>query len=60
MSLEGDRHEVEVSANLELLVTFGMSLEGLFHELYPLLLTSSCLIWRQLKIPRKKLTPDWV
>jgi hypothetical protein len=34
MSLEGDYHEVEVTANLELLVTFGMSLEGACHELY--------------------------
>ncbi len=28
MSLEGDCHEVEVISNLELLVTFGMSSEG--------------------------------
>jgi hypothetical protein len=28
MSLKGDCHEVEVTPNLELLVTFGMSLEG--------------------------------
>jgi hypothetical protein len=33
-SLEGDFHEVEVTPNLELLVTFGMSLEGVCHELY--------------------------
>jgi hypothetical protein len=32
MSLEGDYREV--TANLELLVTFGMSLEGVCHELY--------------------------
>jgi hypothetical protein len=31
MSLEG--HEVEATANLELLVTFGMSLEGVCHKL---------------------------
>jgi hypothetical protein len=33
MSLEVDCHEVEVTPNLELLVTFGMSLEGVCHEL---------------------------
>ncbi len=34
MSLEGDCHKVEVTPNLELLVTFGMGLEGVSHELY--------------------------
>ncbi len=34
MSSEGECHEVEVKPNLELLVTFGMSLEGVCHELY--------------------------
>jgi hypothetical protein len=34
MSLEGDCHEDGVTPNLELLVTFGMSLEGVCHELY--------------------------
>jgi hypothetical protein len=34
MSLEEDCQEVEVTLNLELLVTFGMSLEGVCHELY--------------------------
>ncbi len=34
MSLEGDCHEVEVTPNLELLVTLGMSLKGVCHELY--------------------------
>jgi hypothetical protein len=34
MSLEGDCHKVEVTPNLELLVTCGMSLEGVCHELY--------------------------
>jgi hypothetical protein len=34
MSLEGDCHEVEVMPNLKLLVTFGMSLEGVCHECY--------------------------
>jgi hypothetical protein len=33
MGLEGDCHEVEVSPNLELLVTFAVSLEGVYHEL---------------------------
>jgi hypothetical protein len=34
MSLEGDCHELEVTLNLELLVTFVSSLEGVCHELY--------------------------
>jgi hypothetical protein len=34
MSLEGDYHDVAVTPNLELLVTFGMSLAGVCHELY--------------------------
>jgi hypothetical protein len=34
MSLEGDCHEVEVNHNMELLVTFDMSLEGVSHEPY--------------------------
>jgi hypothetical protein len=34
MSLEGDCYEVEVTPDLELLVSFGMSLEGVCHELY--------------------------
>jgi hypothetical protein len=34
MSLDGDFHEVEVTPNLELFVTFGMSLEGVCNELY--------------------------
>ncbi len=36
MSLEGGYYEVEVTPNLELLVTFGMSLEEVCHELYTL------------------------
>ncbi len=34
MSFEGDCHEVVVTPNLELLATFGVSLEGVCHELY--------------------------
>ncbi len=34
MSLEGDCYEVEVTPNLELLVTFGMSLDRVCNELY--------------------------
>jgi hypothetical protein len=34
MSLGEDCHELEVTPNLELLVTFGMSLEAVCHELY--------------------------
>jgi hypothetical protein len=34
MSLEGDGHEVELTPNLELLVTFCMRLELVCHELY--------------------------
>jgi hypothetical protein len=32
MSLEEDYHEVEVTHNLEFLVTFGISLEGVCHD----------------------------
>jgi hypothetical protein len=45
MNLERDCHEVEVTPNLELLVLFGMSLEGVCRELIHNL-TSSCLIFR--------------
>ncbi len=34
MSLEGDCHELEVTPNLELLVTFGMRLKKVCSELY--------------------------
>jgi hypothetical protein len=34
MSLEGDCREVEVTPNLELLVTFCKSLEGVCHKLH--------------------------
>jgi hypothetical protein len=34
MSLEGDCREVEVTPNLEFLVTLGTSLEGACHEIY--------------------------
>jgi hypothetical protein len=34
MSLEGDCHEVEVISNLKLLVSFGLSLEGVCDVLY--------------------------
>jgi hypothetical protein len=34
LSLEGDCREVEVTPNLELLITFGMSFMGVCHELY--------------------------
>jgi hypothetical protein len=34
MCLEGDCHEVEVTPNLELLVTIGMSLDVVCHKLY--------------------------
>jgi hypothetical protein len=34
MSLEGDCHEVKVTPNMELLVTFGTILEGFCQELY--------------------------
>jgi hypothetical protein len=34
MSLEGDFHEVVVTPNLELMVTVGMSLKGVYQELY--------------------------
>ena len=44
MSLEGDCHKLEVTPNLELLVTFGMSLEGVCHNFT----TNLHLIWREL------------
>jgi hypothetical protein len=34
MSLERDCHEVEVTPYLEFSVIFGISLEGVWHELY--------------------------
>jgi hypothetical protein len=34
MSLEADCHEVEATPNLKILVTFGLTLEGVCHELY--------------------------
>jgi hypothetical protein len=34
LSLEEDCHEAKVTSNLESLVTFGMSLERVCHELY--------------------------
>ena len=34
MSLEVDFHELEVAHNLDLFITFGMSLKGVCHELY--------------------------
>jgi hypothetical protein len=33
MYLVGDCYEVEITPNLKLLVTFGMSLDGVCHEL---------------------------
>jgi hypothetical protein len=44
MSLEGDCHEVEGTANLELLVIFAMSLEGFIASFIYDLTTSSYLI----------------
>jgi hypothetical protein len=34
MSMEGDCHGVEVTSNLEFLVTFGMGLNGVCYEIY--------------------------
>ncbi len=34
LSLEGECHEVEVAPYLKFLVTFGMSLQRVFHELF--------------------------
>ncbi len=33
MSLEGDCYELEITQNLEFIVTYGMSLERVCHEL---------------------------
>ena len=46
MSLEVDCHDVEIISNLAMLVTFGMSLEGVYYEVYTNFTTSSYLIWR--------------
>ncbi len=53
-------HEVEVTPYLELLITFGMSLEGVCHDPLCNFTTSLYLIWRWLKIIRKKLSSNWV
>jgi hypothetical protein len=34
MSLSGDCHELEITPTMELLVTFGMGLEGVCLEFY--------------------------
>jgi hypothetical protein len=44
MSLEGDCHEVEVTANLKLLLNFGLSLEGVWYE-FGAMIWKSPLIW---------------
>jgi hypothetical protein len=49
MTLEGDCHKVQVTPYLELLVTFGVSLEGVIHNLT----TSLCLIWSDQKFLEK-------
>jgi hypothetical protein len=59
MSLVGDCHEVEVTPNLELLVTFDMSLGEFVLSYLHNFTTISSLIWRQLKIPRKKHLPNY-
>jgi hypothetical protein len=46
MSLKGDCHEVEVNPNLELLVTFSMSLEGIAMSFIQNFTSSSYLISR--------------
>jgi hypothetical protein len=43
---DGDCHEVRVTPNLELLVTFGMSLEEFVMSFIHNFTTSSYLIWR--------------
>jgi hypothetical protein len=50
VSLERDCHKVEATPSLELLVTFGINLEGVCHEFVMRsknnFITSSSLIWR--------------
>ena len=48
MSLEGDCHDLEVTPNLELLVTFGRSLEEFFMSLIHNFTKNSYLIWREI------------
>jgi hypothetical protein len=46
MSLEGDSNKLEVTPNLEFLITFGVYLEGFVMSFIPNFPTSSYLIWR--------------
>jgi hypothetical protein len=58
LSLEEDCHELEVTPNLELLVTFGMSLEGVRHYLYTLVHHNLIPNLEVTKILRKKFPPN--
>jgi hypothetical protein len=53
MSLDGDCHEVEVTPNLKLLVTFGMSLTGVCMSFIHKFITSLDLIWSNQKFFEK-------
>ena len=47
MSLEGDCNEVEVTSYLELLVTFGMRLEGVCHDLWGQIFSHKIWVWNE-------------
>jgi hypothetical protein len=53
MSLEGDCHQVEVTPNLELLITFGISWRECVMSFIHNFTTSLHLNWRWTKIPWK-------
>jgi hypothetical protein len=60
MSLERDCHEVKVTPDLELLVNFGIRLEGLCHELYRLFHYKLVSYLEVTKTSLKKLPPNKV
>ena len=60
MSLDRDCYKVEVTPNLELLVTFGLSVEEVNMSFINNFTKCSYLICRGLKIPVKKLLPNYV
>jgi hypothetical protein len=54
MSLKGGCHELEVTPNLELLVTFGISLRKFVISLIQNYTTTSNQIWRELVVTMNK------
>ncbi len=57
MSLEGDCHEIEITPNLQLLVTFDMSLEGVAQkvfDMYFLLLVTRAWSYQEKNLSSEK------